>query len=164
METQLTFGEYMRRLRRARKWNLTHLAEQCALSYPHLSRIENDSVVPSVESVVILSQALEGDVKIMLELANCLPRVILDRISSQEESTIDSLTRTAGLGGDLSEEPIGGVNHPLAALIQDFYHLEDADAGALALAIDGLVNLERTQRASIITMISSLSAQGGTNG
>ena len=163
MQTQLTFGEYMRRLRRARKWNLTHLAEQWDISYPHLSRLENDSALPSVESVVQLAEALDGDVKIMLELANCLPRVILDRISSQEASTADSMTRTAGLGGDLSEEPIRGVDHPLAAPIQDFYHLEDADAGALALAIDGLVNLERTQRAKLIDLISSLSAQGGTD-
>ena len=113
--------------------------------------------------MVQLAEALDGDVKIMLELANCLPRVILDRISSQEESTADSLRRTAGLGGDLPEEPIPGVDHPLAAPLQDMYHLEDADAGALALAIDGLVNLERTQRASLIDLISSVSAQGGTN-
>ena len=163
METQLTFGEYMRRLRRARKWSLTHLAENCDLSYPHLSRIENDSVVPSVESVVRLAEALDGDVKIMLELANCLPRVILDRISSQEVSTADSLTRTAGSGGDRSEEPIRGVDHALSAPLRDMYHLEDLDAGALALAIDGLMNLERTQRASIFSLISSLSALRGSD-
>ena len=162
MQTQLTFGEYMRRLRRARKWSLTQLAENCDISYPHLSRLENDSVVPSVESVVRLSEALEGDVKIMLELSNCLPRVILDRIRSQEESTADSLMRTAGLGGP-SEELIRGLDHALSAPLKDAYDLEDSDAGALALAIEGLVNLERTQRASIFSLISSLSAQGGTD-
>ena len=161
MQTRLTFGEYMRRLRRARKWSLTQLAENCDISYPHLSRLENDSAVPSVESVVRLSEALEGDVKIMLELSNCLPRVILDRIRSQEESTADSLMRTAGFGGDPSEEPIRGLDHALSAPLKEVYDLEDADAGALALAIEGLVNLEGTVRASILSMISSLSAQGG---
>ena len=161
MQTQLTFGEYMRRLRRVRKWSLTQLAENCNISYPHLSRLENDSVVPSVESVVRLSEALEGDVKIMLELSNCLPRVILDRIKSQEESTADSLMRTAGFGGDPSEEPIRGLDHALSASLKEVYDLEDSDAGALALAIEGLVNLEGTVRASILSMISSLSAQGG---
>ena len=43
------------------------------------------------------------------------------------------------------------------------YNLEDMDAGALALAIDGLMNLERTKRASIFTLIADLSAQEGSN-
>jgi len=42
MDAQLTFGEYMRRLRRERKWNLNTLSEHCELSYTHLSRLEND--------------------------------------------------------------------------------------------------------------------------
>ena len=163
MHAQLTFGEYMRRLRRSRKWSLTQLAENCNISYPHLSRLENDSVVPSVESVVRLSEALDGDVKIMLELSNCLPRVILDRIRSPEESTADSLMRTAGTGGDPAEEAMRGVDHALSAPLKDMYNLEDMDAGALALAIDGLMNLERTKRASIFTLIADLSAQEGSN-
>ena len=35
MQAQLTFGEYMRRLRRSRKWSLIQLAENCNISYPH---------------------------------------------------------------------------------------------------------------------------------
>ena len=34
MEAQLTFGEYMRRLRRSRKWNLNALAEATASPTP----------------------------------------------------------------------------------------------------------------------------------
>ena len=164
MNARLTFGEYMRRLRRKRKWSLNTLAEHCGLSYPHLSRLENDSTTASVESVARLAQALNGDLKIMLELADCLPRLIFDRISSQEASTSDSLMRTAGLGGNLPEEPVPGIDHPLAAQLQDLYHIGEVDAGTLALAIDRLVNLEQTQRASLISLISSLSAQGGPTG
>ena len=66
MEVQLTFGKYIRRLRRQRKWNLNTLSEQCKLSYTHLSRLENDSVLPTAESVARLAQALDGDLKAML--------------------------------------------------------------------------------------------------
>ena len=47
-----------------------------------------------------------------------------------------------------------GVDHALSAPLKDMYNLEDMDAGALALAIDGLMNLERTKRASIFTLIA----------
>ena len=56
-----------------------------------------------------------------------------------------------------------GVDHALSAPLKDMYNLEDMDAGALALAIDGLMNLERTKRASIFTLIADLSAQEGSN-
>ena len=161
MEAQLTFGEYMRRLRRERKWNLNTLAEQCELSYTHLSRLENDSVFPTAESVVRLAQALDGDLKAMLEMANCLPRVILDRISAQEQPARSSLLRTAGPAGNGPEEHIPGVDHAMTLELKEFYGLDDIQAGALALAIDGLVNLDQSQRSSLFSLIASISAQGG---
>ncbi len=161
MEAQLTFGEYMRRLRRERKWNLNTLSEQCKLSYTHLSRLENDSVFPTAESVVRLAQALDGDLKAMLEMANCLPRVILDRISAQEQPARSSLLRTAGPAGNGPEEPIPGLDHALASKLKEFYGLDYAQAGALALAIDGLVNLDQSQRSNLFSLIASISAQGG---
>ena len=161
MEASLTFGEYIHRLRRARKWNLHALADHSGISYTHLSRLENDSVLPTAESVAKLALALEGDLKAMLEMANCLPRVILDRISAKEEPAGNPLLRTAGPGGEEAEEPIPGLDHALAAELKDLYGLDDAQAGALALAIYGLVNLDQSQRSSLFSLIASISIQGG---
>jgi transcriptional regulator with XRE-family HTH domain len=106
MTGELTLGEYMRRLRRAKGWSLHSLSERTGLSYSHLSRVENDSVVPNPKTVVSIAEALEGDLAAMLEMADCLPRQILDRLMSQ--AGVDralSLGRTAGLrsGGNASE-------------------------------------------------------------
>ncbi|MDA1220267.1 MAG: helix-turn-helix transcriptional regulator [Chloroflexi bacterium] len=160
MEASLTFGEYVHRLRRAHKWNLHALSEHSGISYTHLSRIENDSVLPTAESVARLAQALDGDLKAMLELADCLPKVILDRISAQEQPVANSLLRTAGSASNGLEEPVPGLDHALALKLKEFYGLDDLQAGALALAIDGLVNLDQFQRSSIFSVIASISAQG----
>jgi transcriptional regulator with XRE-family HTH domain len=161
MQTQLTFGEYMRRLRRARKWNLNTLSDESGISYTHLSRLENDSVLPTAESVARLAEALDGDLKAMLEMADCLPRVILDRISSQEPS-VSSLKRTAGLPGQAPDEPTPSPDHNLVAALKQVYSLDDAEARVLADAIAGLVSLDKTQRSPIMSLIISLSAQEGT--
>jgi transcriptional regulator with XRE-family HTH domain len=163
MEAQLTFGEYMRRLRRARKWSLHALADQSGISYTHLSRLENDSTLPSADSVVRLADALDGDLKAMLEMADCLPRVILDRISSQEPQ-VNSLKRTAGLPSHNPDGPVSGQDDKLVAELQRVYNLDEEDARAIAQAVDGLVSLEKTQRSPVLSMISSFSAQGGTAG
>ena len=159
MQAKLTFGEYMHRLRRARKWNLNQLAEKCGLSYSHLSRLENDSGVPTAESVARLADALDGDLKAMLVMSDCLPRIILDRISSQEAPADSTLLRTAGPRGNNTEGIIPGVDHPMLAKLKETYGLDDAQAGRLALAMDGLVNLEASQRSPLFDLISSISSQ-----
>jgi transcriptional regulator with XRE-family HTH domain len=157
MEASLTFGEYVHRLRRARKWNLHALSENSGISYTHLSRLENDSVLPTAESVARLAQALDGDLKAMLELADCLPKVILDRISAHDQPVGNSLLRTAGPAGNEPEEPIPGLEHALTTELKRFYELDDAQAGALALALDGMVRLDPSQRTSLFSLIASIS-------
>lgn len=163
MEVQLTFGEYIRRLRRAKKWNLNKLAEHCGLSYTHLSRLENDSGVPTAESVVRLAQALDGDLKAMCEMSECLPRMILDRISAQEAPKISPLLRAAGRHGNSDAELNPGRDHPMFAKLKEIYSLEDSQAGRLALALDGLAKLEESQRSSVFNLIASISTPGGTD-
>jgi transcriptional regulator with XRE-family HTH domain len=162
MEAPLTFGEYMRRLRRARRWNLHTLAEETGISYTHLSRLENDSVLPNADSVARLAVALDGDLKAMLEMANCLPKTILDRISSQGQAAARSLKRTAGPLGNTPDEPTPSPDHNLVAALKQVYSLDDAEARVLADAIAGLVSLDKTQRSPIMSLIISLSAQEGT--
>ena len=161
MQAQLTFGEYMKRLRRAKKWNLTTLSEQSRISYTHLSRLENDSALPSTEAVAGLAVSLDGDLKAMLKMANCLPQVILDRISSNEDSAANSLKRTAGSPGDRPEEPPLDVGRDLTAYLKQDYSLEEDEIEAVARAIRGLARLEKSRRSSVIDMIIGLAEQEG---
>ena len=159
MEAQLTFGEYMRRLRRSRKWNLNTLAEATGISYTHLSRLENDSTLPSADSVAKLAESLDGDLKAMLDMADCLPRTILDRIRSREEENAGALKRTAGLSGNVSEDSDARLNLNIVAELKKGYSLEDNEARKIARAIYGMVNLGESRRSSILDLIASLSSE-----
>ena len=153
MDATLTFGEYMRRLRRAHQWNLNFLSGETGISPTQLSRLENDSAPPSVESVALLAQALDGDLKAMLQMADCLPAFILDRISSQAQPAANSVP-------SLEDEPIPGLDHQIVPSLKEIYDLDDVDSGPLALAIDGLASLNNAQRKVLIDLISSFSSFG----
>ena len=160
MQAQLTFGEYMKRLRRSKKWNLTTLSEQTGISYTHLSRLENDSALPSADAVASLAVSLDGDLKAMLQMANCLPQVILDRISANVENAgANSLKRTAGPAGNAPEEPGLDLGEGLVAHLKHDYSLGDEEIGAVARAIRGLARLEKSRRLSVIEMIIGLAQQ-----
>ena len=76
------------------------MAERTGLSYSHLSRVENDSASPQADGIARIAEALDGDLRALLELADCLPEVILQRISRQEErSPAGSLPRAAHRAG-----------------------------------------------------------------
>ena len=105
MNRQLTFGETMRRLRRQKEWSLGTLAEETGLSYSHLSRVENDSASPQADAVARLAEALDGDLRELLELAACLPAVILQRIARRGRG---------GLPGRLTAPHAATTNHHAA--------------------------------------------------
>ena len=159
MEAQLTFGEYMRRLRRGLKWNLNTLAEATGISYTHLSRLENDSTLPSADSVAKLAESLDGDLKAMLDMADCLPRTILDRIRSREEESAGSLKRTGGLPGSSSEDSDAGLSLNIVSELTQAYGLEEDEARRIARAIYDMVNLGQSQRSGILNLIASLSTE-----
>jgi transcriptional regulator with XRE-family HTH domain len=52
MQDRLTFGEYLRRLRRDKRMPLQDVARQAGLSTTHLSRLENDNGLPTTDTVV----------------------------------------------------------------------------------------------------------------
>ncbi len=153
MNRQLTFGETIRRLRRQKEWSLGMLAEETGLSYSHLSRVENDSASPQADAVARLAEALDGDLRELLELAACLPAVILQRIARREEgSPAGSLNRSARRD---DESPRGSVG----ALVTDLaiqYGLQGPEVQELAEAIERLVALPPEQRASITRLILTL--------
>ena len=156
MNRQLTFGETMRRLRRQKEWSLGTLAEETGLSYSHLSRVENDSASPQADAVARLAEALDGDLRELLELAACLPAVILQRIARREEGRpAGSLNRSARRD---DESPRGSVG----ALVTDLaiqYGLQGPEVQELAEAIERLVALPPEQRASIARLILTLESK-----
>ena len=153
MDSQLTLGETIRRLRREKQWSLGTLAERTGLSYSHLSRVENDSASPQADGIARIAEALDGDLRELLELADCLPEVILQRISRQEGvRPAGSLPRAAHRAG---ESPPGSVRTLVSDLaVRSGLSLEEAED--LADAVARLVTLPPAQRASITRLILTL--------
>ena len=138
MDTRLTFGETIRRLRREKKWSLSTLAEKTGLSYSFLSKVENDSASPEAKTVARLAEALDGDLRELLEMADCLPEVILNRITRRQGgAATGALNRSAGLEGQPPADSIGALASDLAIAIG----LPAPEAYDLADAIERLINL-----------------------
>ncbi|MCC6176049.1 MAG: helix-turn-helix transcriptional regulator [Chloroflexi bacterium] len=156
MEAQPTFGEYLNRQRRRKRWTLASAAEAAGLSPTHLSRLENDSQVPSAETVVRLAQALEGDLDTMLELAACLPSEILDRYIRRAHRS-DALRR-----GITPEDRDTG--YP-AALVDDMddsirraisrrFGLPEDDASGLFAVLQRLATSSPDERAAVLRFLA----------
>jgi transcriptional regulator with XRE-family HTH domain len=153
MNSTLTLGETIRRLRRHKKWSLSTLAEETGLSYSYLSRVENDSASPQADAVARLSDALDGDLRELLELADCLPEVILNRIARRSGGTATgALNRTAGEGDPPLEDSVGALVSNLAIV----HGLLVPEAHGLADAVERLVTLPADQRDSIMALILTL--------
>lgn len=152
----VSLGEYVRRLRRAKGMSLYALAAQTGLSYSHLSRIENDSTLPGPETVAKIAEALGGDLKLMLERANCLPRAILDRIMSREESQQSgALRRTAGQGAAAHRRRAGATSPEVLGLARSA-GLDENEALDVAEAVQELINLPKHQREAVVALIATL--------
>lgn len=128
------------------------ISEQTGLSYTHLSRIENDSSIPGAETVARLAEALGGDLKLMLELADCLPRQILDRISNREQTNAPALRRAAG--GQPPQRSIGGLEGRALTLVRAA-GVPEAESDHAADAIVRLLRLDPRRRRALIQLVRS---------
>lgn len=156
INTSITFGEHLHRLRRERKWSLHQLAQRSGLSYYHLSRMENGATLPSAESVAKLADALEADVKPLLELAKCLPRTILDRLMSRQDATRPAMRR----GAPLQEQ--GSNDNKIRALTDTLSWVTDLDkeeAADMAVAMLQLAAVGEQRRQTMLTVIEMLSTE-----
>jgi len=161
METQLTFGEQMRRLRRDKNWNLQRLSVETGLSYTHLSRVENDSTVPKAETVAKLAEALGGDLKVMLELADCLPRQILDRIMDHDEAMgSPTLRRAAGQSGRGSSD---GETRTGALEVAREAGLSEEEAQEAAGALTAFLRMHAQHRRAVAALIGQLNSEEDGN-
>jgi transcriptional regulator with XRE-family HTH domain len=158
MESGLTFGEYMRRLRRHKRWQLQELATATGLSVTHLSRIENDNAVPNPDTVVKLSNALNGDLERMLQMADCLPREILDRLVDRAADGGTVLKRSAGTQpADFSfpQALIEDVDPTVRATLAAHFGLSETDINGLFGILQRLAQMAPAQRAAVLDFLAA---------
>ena len=153
-EEEIRLGEYVRRLRKEAKRSLFDVSEDTGISYSYLSRIENDSTVPGPDTIAKIADSLDGDLKRMLEMANNLPRAILDRIAAREEAgEAASLRRTAGSGTEGGWS--AGVDDHIVQLALR-YGADAVEARSLAVAVVEMLELSSTKRSAVAGLIKSL--------
>jgi transcriptional regulator with XRE-family HTH domain len=158
MDSDLTFGEYVRRLRRRKRWQLQELAMATGLSATHLSRIENDNAVPNPDSVVRLANALDGELEQMLELADCLPREILDRLVQRAAESGTVLKRSAGNQPADSSFPqalIEDVDPAVRAALASHFGLSEQDIAGLFGILQRVAQMAPEQRAAVLDFLAA---------
>ena len=158
METEpLSLGEYIRRLRRAKQWNLQKVSDTTGISYTHLSRIENDSTLPNADTVAKIAKALDGDLKFMLERAECLPKEILERIMTLDTVNQSSaMLRAARHSGSESTESDAVRTISALARQRGVPPDESLDLASTVLA---LFELPTHQRAGLAAFIKGLNGE-----
>ena len=68
MQVDLSFGEYIRRLRRERRCS-SRTSPESGLSTTHLRAWRTTTGLPTTDTVVKIHHVLGGDLSVMLELA-----------------------------------------------------------------------------------------------
>jgi transcriptional regulator with XRE-family HTH domain len=162
MDTDVTFGEYVRRLRRQKGWQLQELSAATGLSVTHLSRFENDNAVPNPESVVKLSNALDGELEVMLQMADCLPREILDRLVRRAADGGTVLKRSAGnQPADFSfpQALIEDVDPVVRTALASHFGLSEQDIEGLFGILQRVARMAPAQRAAVLDFLAA-SARG----
>lgn len=157
VSTKLSFGEYVRHLRRKRNWGLQELAQASGLSFTHLSRLENDNAIPNADTVVKLATALEGDLEQMLALADCLPKEILERLTRRVSRDAESYRRTAGPPADpgFPRALVEDIDPGLRAAIAKRFGLSEHDVDGLFNVLQKLSRMNSTEREAILTFLAS---------
>jgi transcriptional regulator with XRE-family HTH domain len=91
-DPQLTFGEYVRRLRIARGWTQVSLCTRDKIHSQTLSGIEKRNAPATLNVVVALAKALDADLATMLELSGCLPPEVMELVRQKYQTRTFALT------------------------------------------------------------------------
>jgi transcriptional regulator with XRE-family HTH domain len=156
MQVDLSFGEYLRRLRRQKAMQLQDVARRSGLSTTHLSRLENDNGLPTTDTVVKIHNVLGGDLSVMLELAQCLPDEILDRYIRRADENATVLKRSAlGQADDpiFAEAFIEGMEPAIRRAVEQAFGLSEHDAEGVLTALRRLAKMSEQERAQIIGVL-----------
>lgn len=161
MDSTLTLGEYLRHLRRRKGWNLQQLAHNSGLSVSHLSRLENDNGLPNAQTVVNLSTALEGDLEQMLQLADCLPEEILDRLLRRVGSGASQHRRSAGAESDpgFARAFVEDIDPALRTGLARQFGLTENDVDGVYAALQAMAQMEPAQRDATVQFLVSFTRE-----
>ena len=163
MNSQVSFGEYIRHLRRRRRWGLQDLAQETGLSLSHLSRLENDNGIPNPATVVKLAQALDADLERMLELAKCLPREILDRLARRVAGEAQPHRRTAG---DQPRDPtfaralVEDIDPALRSALAKTFKLSDEDVEGIFAMLRRVALMSPSERETVLRFLTPDTVEG----
>src|SRR3954470_2888522 len=153
MQTNLSFGEYIRRLRRQKAMQLQDVARRSGLSTTHLSRLENDNGLPTTDTVVKIHNVLGGDLTVMLELARCLPDEILDRYIRRADDEAPVLKRSA-LGQEddpiFAEAFVADMAPEIRRAVAQAFGLSERDAESILTALRRLAKMDEQDRKQVI--------------
>jgi transcriptional regulator with XRE-family HTH domain len=156
MQADLSFGEFLRRLRRDKRMPLQDVARNAGLSSTHLSRLENDNGLPTTDTVVKIHNVLGGDLSVMLELARCLPDEILDRYIRRADDKAPVLKRSAtGRIDDplFAEAFIQDMDPGIRCAVAQAFGLSDRDAEGVLTALRRLAKMSEEEREQVIGVL-----------
>jgi len=156
MQVDLSFGEYLRRLRRQKAMPLQDVARKARLSTSHLSRLENDNGLPATDTVVKLHNVLGGDLAMMLELARCLPDEIIDRYIRRADADAPVLKRSATGSVDdplFAEAFVEDMDPVIRRALASYFGLSPKDAEGLMTALRRLAKMDRLDREQLIGVL-----------
>ncbi len=88
METEETFGERLRRVRRAQGLTLRQLAEMVSVDFTYLSKLENDRFAPPADTTITrLSEALSISPDEFFAVARKVPTDLRRRVRESPPET-----------------------------------------------------------------------------
>lgn len=164
MQEEISLGEYLRRLRRSKRWDLQALANSSGLSLSHLSRIENDNAVPGPDSVVKLANALGGDLDLMLQLAACLPAEILERIVRRADEGAAAVRRAAGeraIDPGFPQALIGDLDAKLQLALANRFGLSTDDVDGMFAVLQRIAQMTPAERKNVIDFLAATAGVTG---
>jgi len=156
MQVNLSFGEYLRRLRRQQGLPLQDVARKAGLSTSHLSRLENDNGLPTTDTVVKIHKVLGGDLPVMLELAQCLPGEIIERYIRRVDNQAPVLKRPAtGTADDplFAEAYVQDMAPEIRRALASYFGLSERDADGLMSAMRRLAKMDPLERGQVIGVL-----------
>ena len=86
MENELTFGQYLKKIRIEQKVSQRNLAIKVGVDFTYLSKIENDKLPPpSEETLRKIASELNEDADNLILMANKMPSEYKDFLKSSKE-------------------------------------------------------------------------------
>jgi transcriptional regulator with XRE-family HTH domain len=161
MEIELSLGKYIRQLRERKQISMLELSNRTKVAYSHLSRIENESTIPNPDTIVKLSEALDGDLTVMLQKANNLPRIILERLLERDRTIHVQTLRRSIPGGTMATRDSDEIEFGASV---DAAKLSGSEIQEIRQAMGALLRLRPHARRAILELMRILHDDEGDDG